>query len=67
MLAVQLARAVFSFTAESQNELSFVEGDNFIVLDHRDNGWILVQNTETAEKGCVPESYLEFITKSVVK
>ena len=51
-------RATYSYEGHQEHTLDFIEGDQFTVMDTRDQYWWLVQNG-FGEIGYVPANYLE--------
>lgn len=60
-----LARALFDYRAESQNDLDLVEGDLVHVLDATEDEWWLVRNN-LGEMGHVPAQYLDKVREESV-
>lgn len=53
-----MVRALYDFQGgEGSEELSFVEGDEFEVLENSGDGWILVKDSN-GKNGIVPENYV---------
>ena len=56
--ALKMYRATYSYEGHQEHTLDFIEGDQFTVMDTRDQYWWLVQNG-FGEIGYVPANYLE--------
>lgn len=52
------ASALYDYDRQTEEELSFKEGDQFQVYDDKDPDWILV-NKDNQEYGFVPSNYIE--------
>ncbi len=53
-------RALYSYTAADEDEISFDEGDILIQCEEVD-GWMLGQNEKTGKQGLLPSNYVEII------
>ena len=52
--------AIADFTAEDDNELSFYDGEQLIVLDDYENGWLLAcLMTQSGTMGDIPKAYIK--------
>ncbi len=61
-----LVKALYPYTAQSDGELSFGEGDLLLILDDTDQHWWLAQERSSADafqeaprQGDVPVNYVE--------
>jgi hypothetical protein len=66
-LAVLLATgpvwsALYAFTANASDEISFIEGDLFIDVNPYISGWVVGTCTRTGATGSVPADYVEQVT-----
>ena len=54
------AIAIYEYTAQTEEEISMLENEEFIVLDTSDPDWTLVElTTDSSVRGLVPASYIE--------
>ena len=51
--------ALFDFDGESKDELSFVQGDEILMLKQLEQGWTDGMNLRTRKRGIFPTSYVE--------
>lgn len=58
------ATALFDYDRQTEEEVTFKEGDSFQVFDDKDPDWILVSKNGT-EYGFVPSNYIEIRTGNV--
>ncbi|GMM37261.1 cytoskeletal protein-binding protein [Saccharomycopsis crataegensis] len=56
------ASALYDYTKQTEEELSFHEGDHFHVYDTSDGDWILVSDDAESSFGFVPANYIEVST-----
>ncbi|CAF3669481.1 unnamed protein product [Adineta steineri] len=54
-------RALYSYTASENDEISFTEGDTIIECEHIDAGWMLGRHPRTGKQGLLPSNYVEII------
>ncbi|EGW33233.1 uncharacterized protein SPAPADRAFT_50135 [Spathaspora passalidarum NRRL Y-27907] len=59
---IQQASALYDYDKQTEEELSFKEGEKFNVYDLNDPDWILVSNSTKTEFGFVPSNYIELGT-----
>lgn len=57
--------AKFTFRGRLSDELSFVKGDLFEVVDWRPNGWSLVLCVEDGRRGRIPSNVSRILQRSV--
>jgi hypothetical protein len=55
-----LAKALFTFAAESESELSFNEGDALLIHGEMGNGWLSAKRLSNSQTGIIPENYVEY-------
>ncbi|KAF0989461.1 hypothetical protein HZS_3230 [Henneguya salminicola] len=55
--------AVYDYTADEDNELSFEEGEKFTIIEKTDKDWWTVTNS-TGITGLVPSNYVKLIPES---
>ena len=60
---IDIARAIYAYTAASTDELSIEEGDLLYILEKGDDDWWKVKKKVAADDdgptGLVPQNYLE--------
>ncbi|KAK6201102.1 SH3 domain protein [Scheffersomyces amazonensis] len=56
---LKTATAVFDYDKQTEEELSFTEGEKFNVYDLNDPDWILVGNIAQTQFGFIPSNYIE--------
>jgi hypothetical protein len=54
-------RALYSYKAAEQDEISFNEGDTLVECEQIDDGWMLGRNLKTGEQGLLPSNYVEIL------
>ncbi|KAJ1987334.1 bud emergence protein 1 [Dimargaris cristalligena] len=60
----KVIKALYDYTAESPEELSFIKGDFFMVVaNENDEFWYLASNPNTGARGLVPVSYFQIVSK----
>ncbi|KAJ1929348.1 bud emergence protein 1 [Tieghemiomyces parasiticus] len=60
----KVIKALYDYTAESPEELTFVKGDFFMVVaNENDEFWYLASNPNTGARGLVPVSYFQIVSK----
>lgn len=59
------ARALYSYTSTTPNEVSFTKGDQLVILDCRGNWW-QAKHPHTGVVGFVPSNYIQVIQKAKV-
>lgn len=52
-------KALWSFDAQSNEEISLVEGETFFVLDEPNADWLLIERSADGAQGYIPTSYAE--------
>lgn len=67
---IDIARAIFAYTAASTDELNIDEGDLLYVLEKGDDDWWKVkkkvQGDDDGPTGLVPRNYLEAVSLNMV-
>ncbi|RKP33983.1 hypothetical protein BJ085DRAFT_13961 [Dimargaris cristalligena] len=62
----KVIKALYDYTAESPEELSFIKGDFFMVVaNENDEFWYLASNPNTGARGLVPVSYFQIMAHMV--
>lgn len=54
-------RALYSYTAAEQDELSFSEGDILLECEEIDSGWMIGRHPVTNQQGLLPSNYVEIV------
>ena len=52
---------MYDYTADDQDEVSFLEGDMFTECEVIDEGWMVGINTRSGERGMLPANYVEAV------
>eukprot|EP00053_Salpingoeca_punica_P007241 m.66658 g.66658 ORF g.66658 m.66658 type:complete len:917 (-) comp14059_c0_seq1:167-2917(-) len=60
VMVLERYRAVADYTQRNRNELTFKTGDEFEVIEKKDNGWWFV-SSDDERQGWVPATYLESV------
>jgi hypothetical protein len=55
------ARAIYSYEAAAEDEISFNEGDTLVDCEQVDEGWMIGRNPATGEQGLLPSNYVEIL------
>ncbi|RLV95670.1 Actin cytoskeleton-regulatory complex protein SLA1 [Spathaspora sp. JA1] len=61
---IKQATALYDYDKQTEEEVSFKEGDKFNIYDLNDPDWILVSNVSKTEFGFVPSNYIELETEA---
>lgn len=56
---VNTCNALYDYTKQTEEELTFSEGDQFNIYDMNDPDWLLVGNVAGTEYGFVPSNYVQ--------
>ena len=63
----KVAVALYSYTAQNDEELNVAEGDELEIVESDKEGWTRVKNAAYGVSGIVPTNYLKITTSSPVK
>jgi bud emergence protein 1 len=64
-LLYQVIKALFDYEAQSQQELSFIKGDFFHVIDREDDtDWYEACNPATGARGLVPVTFFQVLART---
>jgi hypothetical protein len=59
--AQKKVRALYSYAAAEEDEISFNEGDTLVECEQIDDGWMLGRNPQTGRQGLLPSNYVEIL------
>jgi len=58
-------RALFSYSAQDDDEVSFEEGDLIVDAELIDEGWMVGTVKRTSSRGMMPSNYFEITNEDV--
>lgn len=61
------ALVLYSFTAESDQDLSVTEGDTVQIIEHVNAEWVRARDENTGKSGLVPSAFLDIISGSPIQ
>lgn len=61
---VRSCRGLYDYSKQTEEELSFKEGDLFDIFDLNDPDWLLVGDLTQTQYGFIPSNYIEFVDSS---
>lgn len=56
---MKTASALFDYSKQTEEELSFTEGEKFNVYDLNDPDWLLVSDINRTSFGFIPANYIK--------
>ncbi|OHT08787.1 hypothetical protein TRFO_22636 [Tritrichomonas foetus] len=62
---IAIGQMIGNFTAESENEMSAAKGKAVLLMEPKDQNWVLVMNPITRNSGYVPASFINLISTSI--
>jgi ankyrin repeat protein len=60
---VQVVKAIYPYTAQNSDELSFEEGDTLYIIEKQEDGWWRARCGK--KEGLIPSNYIESSTESI--
>lgn len=63
----EFALVLYSFSAESDQDLSVTEGDTVLIIEHVNAEWVRARDENTGKSGLVPSAFLDIISGSPIQ